>query len=436
MTDLCTLLICLRPLLDTSTYRQLQIISQTILMMTGRITMLGISRWAEKGCSYRTVQRFFTKNIPWGALNWVIAKSFLKQYAGDIIIAGDATTVTKSGRKTFGLGKFFSSIYSRAVPGIAFQTLSLLNTKMRMSWPILIEQILPKPKQKKSTCQKNKKKKRGKGRPKGSKNKNHRDVKLNAEMTQVQSMLKQLLIMIGNTLQIVYFVYDGAFGNNAAVQMTRQLDLHLISKLRNNSALYYKWNGVYSGKGRRSIYGARVDYNNLPEKYLKSDETENHIRTRIYQVIVMHKKFADSLNVVIIIKENVKTGKVARIILFSSALELEWKKIIDYYRLRFQIEFNFRDAKQHWGMEDFMVIKKQSVFNAANLSLWMVNVSQAILATSGEESILDLKARHHGLRYAQELFKILPENTKPINIVQLFEKIPVLGRIHDGKIAA
>ena len=83
-----------------------------------------------------------------------------------------------------------------------------------------------------------------------------------------------------------------------------------------------------------------------------------------------------------------------------------------------------------------MVIKEQSVFNAANLSLWMVNVSQAILARSGEKSILDLKARHHGLRYAQEVFKILPENTKPINIVQLFEKIPVLGRIHGGKIAA
>jgi len=435
MTDICTLLICLGPLLDTSTYRQLQNISQTLLMMTGRITMLSISRWAEKGCSYRTIQRFFAKSIPWGALNWAIIKPFLKQNDRDIIIAGDATTVTKSGWKTFGLGRFFSSIYSRSVPGIAFQTLSLINTKTRMSWPILIEQILPKPKQKKSTGSK-KKKKRGKGRPKGSKNKNHRDVKLNAEMTQVQSMLKQLLTMIKDTLQTVYFVYDGAFGNNAAVQMTRIIDLHLISKLRNDSALYYKWNEDYSGKGRPPIYGTRVDYNNIPAKYLKSDETEKDIRTRIYQIIVMHKKFADSLNVVIMIKENLKTGKVARIILFSSDLELEWEKIIDYYRLRFQIEFNFRDAKQHWGLEDFMVIKKQSVFNAANLSLWMVNVSQATLAISGEESILDLKARQHGLRYAQELFKILPKNTKPINIVQLFEKIPVLGRIHVKKIAS
>jgi hypothetical protein len=66
----------------------------------------------------------------------------------------------------------------------------------------------------------------------------------------------------------------------------------------------------------------------------------------------------------------------------------------------------------------------------------MVNVSQVMLATSGEESILDLKARHHGIRYTQELLKILPENTKAINIEKLFEKIPVLGRIHKEKIAA
>jgi len=112
---------------------------------------------------------------------------------------------------------------------------------------------------------------------------------------------------------------------------------------------------------------------------------------------VIHKKIADPLNVIIISKKNVQTGKVAHVILFSTDLELEWEKNIDYYRLRFQIEFNFRDAKQHWGMEELMVIKEQSVFNAANLSMWMLNVYQAMLATSAEESILDLKACHHGL---------------------------------------
>jgi putative transposase len=436
MNEITTTLTTLHPLVNATTYRQLTVVAQALMVMTGRITMLSISRWAGKGGSYRTIQRFFGKTIPWDSLNWMLAKASMVEAAGVILIAGDATTVTKSGKNTFGLGRFFSSIYSRAVPGIAFQTLSLLDVDKRKSWPMLVEQILPKPKQETPTAAKVEKKKRGRGRPKGSKNKKRRDVALNAEMTQVQAMLSKLLKLIGDTFQPVYFVYDGAFGNNAAAQMTRQLGLHLVSKLRYDSALYFEWAGVYSGKGRRPKYGDRVDYRHIPSAYLKSEEVKNGIRTRIYQLTVLHKKFSDSLSVVIICKENLNTGKQARVILFSTDLELKWENVVDYYRLRFQIEFNFRDAKQHWGLEDFMVTKKESVFNAANLSLWMVNVSHSMLVESNEESILDLKARHHAFRYVQEVFKILPENTKPINIEQLFERIPVLGRIHEAKMAA
>ncbi|MEN8131804.1 MAG: hypothetical protein ABFS45_16770 [Pseudomonadota bacterium] len=34
--------------------------------MTGRVTMLGISRWSKPGGSYRTAQRFFTTTLNWG----------------------------------------------------------------------------------------------------------------------------------------------------------------------------------------------------------------------------------------------------------------------------------------------------------------------------------------------------------------------------------
>jgi hypothetical protein len=44
------------------------------------------------------------------------------------------------------------------------------------------------------------------------------------------------------------------------------------------------------------------------------------------------------------------------------------------------IEFNFRDAKQYWGLEDFMNVTPTGVTNAANLSLFMVNVAYRLLA--------------------------------------------------------
>jgi putative transposase len=110
--------------------------------------------------------------------------------------------------------------------------------------------------------------------------------------------------------------------------------------------------------------------------------------------------------------------------------------LVHDYRLRLQIEFNFRDAKQHWGLEDFMVTKEEAVLNAANFSLFMVNVSQSMLATSSGQSILDLKACYHGIRYAQVLFKILPKSADVINIEDWLSKIPILGRIHVKRVAA
>ena len=68
-----------------------------------------------------------------------------------------------------------------------------------------------------------------------------------------------------------------------------------------------------------------------------------------------HKKFADLLNTVVIVKTNLTTQAVAHVVLCSSDLELPYDHLIDSYRLRFQLECNFRDANQYWGLEDCMV---------------------------------------------------------------------------------
>jgi putative transposase len=73
-------------------------------------------------------------------------------------------------------------------------------------------------------------------------------------------MVNKLLAHIDHALQINYLFMDGKFGNNNALQMTLQTDLHLISKLRCDSALYYRYDGPYSGKGRHRKYGDKVGH--------------------------------------------------------------------------------------------------------------------------------------------------------------------------------
>jgi len=125
-------------------------------------------------------------------------------------------------------------------------------------------------------------------------------------------------------------------------------------------------------------------------------------------VKVWHKLFADMLNVIIIVKINLKNGQVAHVILVICDLELAYDKLVEYHQLRFQIEFNFRDAKQFWGLEDFMNIKQKQVYNAANLSMFMVNLSAALLRKNPGifgQSLNDLKAWFRASKYVETTLK-------------------------------
>jgi len=83
-----------------------------------------------------------------------------------ILAAGDHVVVTKAGKKTYGLDRFFSSLYGKAVPGLCCLSLSLIRVKRRTSSPALIDQVekapvAQTPPKKTATG--------SRGRPKGSK---------------------------------------------------------------------------------------------------------------------------------------------------------------------------------------------------------------------------------------------------------------------------
>jgi putative transposase len=444
MIDIVALLPCLCPHLNATTVRQLSRIIVALLAMTGRVTMLGLSRWAGKGGSYRTIQRFFYTVIPWGIVFWVFFRHHLFDPHDSYIAAGDECVVTKSGKKTYGLDRFFSSLYGKPVPGLAFFTLSLISTQKRRSYPMMVEQMIRSDAentdaQAKTASQKlSKGKKRTKkgtpGRPKGSKNKNKTAVTLHPELLRIQTMIQKLLHLTGALIPLQRMVLDGHFGNHPAFHMVRNCGLHVISKLRHDAALYVPYEGAYAGRGPRRKYGKKMHYATLPHRYLQQKSVTDNIQTDLYQAQLLHKEFAEPLNVVILVKTNLKTHKRAHVVLCSSDLELGYAQLIDEYSLRFQIEFNFRDAKQYWGLEDFMNIQSTAVHNAANFSLFMVNVAHVLLRPFRRDhpdfGILDLKAYFRGQKYVTEILKFLPENPEPIVMEQIVDRIIGLGSIH------
>jgi hypothetical protein len=439
MAEILALLQNIAPLLEKTTFRQMSQAIYGMLVTSGRITMLGLSRWTEKGGSYRTIQRFYHSVIPWNAIQWMFFRKRFLHLEDEYIIAGDEVVVSKAGKKTYGLDHFFSGIQQRVIPSLSFFTFSLVNVREERSYPMQAVQVVKSPEEKaaskaKAEARKAAEKKK-RGRPKGSKNKiKKEEVVLNAELLRIQKALKSLLETIGTSINLKYVVLDGHFGNYPSAFMVEQVNLHLISKMRSDVALYPAFEGQYPGAGRPAKYGEKIKIRQLDTKYLKETSTEDQVRTEIYQGQFHNKEFAFILNVVVILKTNLKTNAQAHVVLFSTDLELTYDKIIKFYSLRFQIEFNFRDAKQYWGLEDFMNIKETAVTNAANLSFFMVNLSFALLQPFREKqpeySILDLKSHYRGCRYAFETIKMLREKPDAILLADIFQQIARLGAIH------
>jgi hypothetical protein len=445
--NIVALLQCIQPDLPKTDLRRMSVIIKAMLSMTGRVTMLGLSRWAGKGGSYRTVQRFFNTAIPWSEVFSKFFERHLYQSEGEYFLVGDESVMTKSGKETHGLDYFFSGLMNRVVKGIAIFSLSLVSVEERRSYPLQVEQVVRTEAEKTQAKSRKKHKqikkdkatsKRKRGRPKGSRNRDKTQVELTPELKRIQKMVKKQLKALQNLVTVRHLALDGHFGNNNALQMTLQCGLHLISKLRHDAALYFIYDGKQKRKGPRRKYGQKIDCRNIPQKYLVEKCIEGDIETRIYQAVMLHRGFAQPLNVVIITKTDLKSGTFATVNLLSSDLELTYQSIIDFYSLRFQIEFNFRDAKQYWGLEDFMNVNEVPLTNALNLSLFMVNLSQVLLRdfrqTHPESGILDLKAYFRAAKYFEETIKMLPQKPEPILLEQIFSQVASLGCIHAGNV--
>jgi len=440
MLAILPLLLCLQSEMSLTTIRQFSHIIVACLRVTGRVTMLSLSRWAGDGGSYRTIQRFFSSCLPWPQLFWLFFRSHLFDPSDVYLLAGDETVVTKSGKHTHGLDRFFASLYGKPVPGLAFFTLSLISTKQRRSFPIVLEQVIRSAAQKKSPATQTTPEastalpKRSGGRPKGSRTQNKTEPLLSPELTHIQHMLRSLVARIAGVIAPCYLVMDGHFGTNAAMQMVRQCHLHLITKLRCDSELYLVYQGPQAACGRRRKYGERFSFHAPPAHTLQNTSTQNQIETRIYQSEMLHKSFGTPINVVVIVKTHLITKRRAHVVLVTSDLSLGYETLIEYYGLRYQIEFNFRDAKQHWGLEDWMNVTEAAVTNSANLSLFLVNVSQRLVRDKRHEqadsSVLDLKAEYRGSKYVEEVIKLLPEKPEPVLFERILAKISQLGRIH------
>lgn len=113
----------------------------------------------------------------------------------------------------------------------------MVDVESRRAYPLFTKQLRKEKKPKKEKSEK-----KSVGRPKGSKNKNSSTLRLKGLFRIVGWYIRIIRKVIKIPI-LKYFVYDGAFGNNVGIQTVRRNGLHLVSKLKKNSNLYFKFKG-------------------------------------------------------------------------------------------------------------------------------------------------------------------------------------------------
>src|SRR4029450_2515581 len=296
--DILALLQCLQPTVTKTALRQCSRTVLAMLVMTGRVTMLGLSRWAGTGGSYRTIQRFFATALPWATWFWVFFRHHLSQAAEVSLLVGDAVVATKAGKHTYGLDRVFAGPPGTPVPGLAFFPLALVRVQARPSFPPRVEHVVRSDAEKAASKAKAASKQakapcapRRPGRPKGSKNTSKADGTFTPELVRMTGWLDALLHLMAGGVSLTSLGLDGHFGDDSRLRMARQHNLHLISKLRCDAALYFPYAGPYIGRGPRRKYGSKVTYTNMPEQYLKETTVQGDIQACLYQAQLLHKEF-------------------------------------------------------------------------------------------------------------------------------------------------
>ena len=135
-----------------------------------------------------------------------------------------------------------------------------------------------------------------------------------------------------------------------------------------------------------------------------------------FWVKAFHRKVA------LVVYESKNSSKKSRRLYFSTDIELDPIIILNYYAARFQIEFLFRDAKQHTGLCDSQARSGKKMNFHVNASLTAVNIAKAEHWLSmpkderGPFSMTNIKTLYHNelllKRFFFSVFGINPHTTK------------------------
>ena len=367
----------------------------------GRYNFLNIARYGEY--NEQSYRNNFEQRFDFMQFNVELVK---QSCSGHLVIAFDPSYIPKSGKHTEHLGWFWSGTSGKALKGLEIGGLAVVDIENNTAMSL---EAIQAPS---STELKEK------------------------GMTLVDHYAN---IIIERKVELFtlskYIAVDGYFCKHKFVNaITSQTHLQVISKMRDDANLMYIYHGEATGQqGRPKKHEGKVDIKNIDKRRIRLVYEDE--QSKVYSGIAWGAGLKREIKIAYVEhwKDGVDTGQYA--VLFSTDLNLEGQLIYQYYKSRFQIEFLYRDAKQHCGLNHCQARSENKMHFHFNASLTTVSLAKAAhylplkKKDRGAFSMSDIKTLYANKIIADRIFTNLDLNLNDPKIRTIYQDALFFGSI-------
>ena len=336
-----------------------------------------------------------SKSIDWLKLNVSLAKRFFGKQ-GRWAIAIDPSYISKAGKKTPHIGRFWSGCAQSVKHGLEIMGIGLIDIDAKDCMMLKAHQSLS-------------------NKELSLRNKTMVDFYIGVIKRYRKELLKLSTLIVA----------DAYFSTSTFVNGIKKEGFSLISRFRDNACLFYVYAGPRTGKrGRPKTKDGKIDMKNLDLTRMEKMEMKD-IEGTAYTLIAYSKALKCKVRLVIWQMPNGKKK-----LFFSTDTSLSGEEVLLYYRTRFQIEFCFRDAKGYTGLMDCQARDKWKLDFAFNASFTSLNVAKVTMKEMGMEySMSSFKSLMTNIYLVKRIFKASGYTPNRTLISKIFKDLSCLQRI-------
>jgi hypothetical protein len=366
------------------------------LCIKGRINFFQIARFGKyKEQRYR---QQFEKPFAFLDFNKKLA---LSHGGKSFVIAFDPSYIDKSGKKTPGLGWYWSGSSGQSKWGIEIGGIAAIDIDSHTAFHLEALQTLIQGK----------------------------------NLTSLTYWYANIVLEGKDALFSIsrYIVAHAYFSKKPFADKITGMELHLISRLRDDADLKYLSIATKSGqRGRPKKYAGKIAPKNIDKTYFQL--IEQNEESIINSAIVYSKSLKRNIRLVHVVYLN-KKGKETIKLYFCTDTNLLAPDILEYYHCRFQIEFLYRDGKQFTGLNDSQARSENKLHFHFNASLTAINIAKIEhwlslpKETRKTFSMADIKTVNHNWLLLKRFFDVFAINAYSAKNQKYFKELIYYGTI-------